>query len=293
MVLKKESIDFPLAVPVNHYLLDTGRYVIQIDAGAVPLSGKDHKPDYILLTHWHWDHTYGITGMKGLNICINKESFKLLHPSGVLDRMREIVAGVEGLEAWSSLEPQTRVFIERYQAILNSLKEDHNVFWMSDCPPIVEGIIDYFECPGHSPDHVCFLYRDALFVGDNMAPGWNVTLIDPMAYMDTLFKIMSISSWATVYPGHGDPLKRDEAAEYASRTMKSKIKRMCRVLSSIEKNSTLDMLVDKVYGEGMTGVLRYVAARSLTGYLNNLENMGVVEVDKKKYPWSVKKEITP
>lgn len=49
------------------------RYALQIDAGASPAHGEEFSrelkrlllpaPDFAVLTHWHWDHTFGLCGL--------------------------------------------------------------------------------------------------------------------------------------------------------------------------------------------------------------------------------------
>ena len=49
------------------------QYALQIDAGASPAHGEEFSrelkrlllpaPDFAVLTHWHWDHTFGLCGL--------------------------------------------------------------------------------------------------------------------------------------------------------------------------------------------------------------------------------------
>lgn len=49
------------------------QYTLQIDAGASPAHGEEFSrelkrlllpaPDFAVLTHWHWDHTFGLCGL--------------------------------------------------------------------------------------------------------------------------------------------------------------------------------------------------------------------------------------
>ncbi len=283
-----KTIDFPLTYPANHYLVETDKGFLQIDAGAKQVEDHSVNPDYLLITHWHWDHTYGIVGKKSLNICISKESFDKINPEKSLERMKEIVASVEGLQAWEFAREGAEIYTRKYVDIYRSLREDHNIIWLNECPPIVEGLVSYFKCPGHSDDHVCFIIGDKVFVGDNMAPGWNVTLNDPLKYIESMYRLLLVN-WSIAYPGHGDPLKRKEAVDYIVSTIRSKVRRMCKTLSSLEAHSDLGNIIEKVYGPEMDGALRYVAARSLIGYLTSLEEMNIISIKKDRFPWVVKK----
>ncbi|MEB3756026.1 MAG: MBL fold metallo-hydrolase [Desulfurococcales archaeon] len=282
------TIDFPLAYPANHYLVKTAKGLLQIDAGARPASNQSANPDYVLITHWHWDHTYGLVGRKDLNVCISRDSFDKMNPEKSLERMREIVASVEGPQAWKFSRESAEIYVSKYVDVFQALKEDHNIIWLEECPPINEELVSYINCPGHSDDHVCFIIGDSVFVGDNMAPGWNVTLNDPLQYIESMYRLLKVN-WNVAYPGHGDPLNRGKAVDYIVSTIRSKIRRMCKTLASLEARSDLGNVIGKVYGPEMNGPLKYVAARSLLGYLKNLEEMNIIKLVKNKYPWQVEK----
>ncbi len=278
----------PITYPVNHYVVKVGNTVYQIDAGAEPLKHDSHRPDYVLITHWHWDHTFGLTGAKDLDVCIPKKSLELLDPDKPLERVRNIILAVEGGEAWEAMKPIVEAYIGRYKPISVAIKEQNNPIPLEDCPPIIKGEVSYIECPGHSEDHVCYFIDGKAFTGDNMAPGWNITLIDPLSYISSLYKLMSVN-WSIAYPGHGEPLDRASATKYIVETISSKIKRMCKAATSIENGIRIRDLMNKIYNEDLSEVMRYVAARSLIGYLKNLETLGVVRIRRESYPWIVEK----
>lgn len=63
------------------------RFTCMIDAGSSPTHVKDaytllenHQlpyPDYTCITHWHWDHTYGINAVHGITIAHERTNEKL------------------------------------------------------------------------------------------------------------------------------------------------------------------------------------------------------------------------
>jgi ribonuclease/clavin/mitogillin len=235
-----KTIDFPLTYPANHYLVKTDKGLLQIDAGAKPLTEDSINPDYVLITHWHWDHTYGLTGKKGLNVCISRESYEKIDPQKSLTRMKEIVASVEGPNAWELAKEGAEIYSKKYVELHRSLREDHNIIWLNECPPIVNGSVSYIKCPGHSDDHVCFIIDKMVFVGDNMVPGWNVTLNNPLRYIESMYRLL-YENWSIAYPGHGEPLNRKEAVDYIISTIHSKIRRMCKTLSVLTASQNLDI----------------------------------------------------
>ncbi len=60
--------------------------------------------------------------------------------------------------------------------------------------------------PGHTSNHLCFAYGDALFTGDHVM-GWSTTVVVPpdgdmAAYMQSLDKLRSRDD-RIYYPAHG------------------------------------------------------------------------------------------
>lgn len=67
------------------------RYSLMIDAG----NSKAHAleflndlkaldlpdPDFVILTHWHWDHVYGLHALKAVSICTESTQAKLIEMS--------------------------------------------------------------------------------------------------------------------------------------------------------------------------------------------------------------------
>src|SRR3954447_21384004 len=67
--------------------------------------------------------------------------------------------------------------------------------------------------PGHTSNHLCFRYRDALLTGDQVM-GWSTTVVVPpdgdMAeYMRSLDKLRKRDD-RTYYPAHGPPIEKPQ-----------------------------------------------------------------------------------
>lgn len=68
------------------------KFSLMIDAG----NSKEHaqeflnelkkldlpSPDFVILTHWHWDHVYGLHALKTISICTESTQSKLIEMSG-------------------------------------------------------------------------------------------------------------------------------------------------------------------------------------------------------------------
>ncbi len=75
--------DWPsLAVVVGDdhtMMLDAGRSKRQVDLFLKELEANNlPKPDLCAITHWHWDHTYGLAHLEGVTSFATKETNKLL-----------------------------------------------------------------------------------------------------------------------------------------------------------------------------------------------------------------------
>ncbi|MFX0095156.1 MAG: MBL fold metallo-hydrolase [Candidatus Hodarchaeota archaeon] len=113
---------------------------------------KAFPPDYIALTHSHWDHSQGVS-------IFRKEALKEQRTITVLASEKAI----------SLLEDQS------FNKIFNPKKRFENI---KDVSPLKEGdqidleglTLDIIEVPGHSKDHIAFFdtKNKTLFVGDSI-----------------------------------------------------------------------------------------------------------------------------
>ena len=94
------------------------------------LEDKGLKPDIILITHHHWDHTDGIDDMLGWHHC------KIAGPSKEFGRI-----------------PQLDILLDEFSAFK---------FGGED--------VQIIETPGHTSGHICFYFEDSGFVlaGDTL-----------------------------------------------------------------------------------------------------------------------------
>ncbi len=286
-VVREETWDFPLGDPSNRYRVRVNGYELLIDAGARPLD-DGIRADFILVTHWHWDHTYGLSSITKGGVCMSKATLESLNPGRAWESMVRVARAV-GLGNEVEAIRLMNSFMAKYTAVENAISR-LEVYMLDECPPIRKGVVEYLSCPGHSNDHVCYLVGDHLFVGDNiLSSSSTVTLTDLTRYNESMIRILANTQWLTAYPGHGKPLSRSESLEWFLNHHKHKTRRLLQVLSWIPRDSwvTLKEVMKLVYNTG-DNIAMYVAARTLIGYINALEAMEIVEVDRSAAPWKLK-----
>lgn len=149
----------------------------------------DFEPEYVILTHEHFDHCAGI------NILERYYNFHLLATRECAEKVKNDKGN-----------------LSRYTAeIINPFEIMHPVLVVEDLQQLsLNGIeLRFIKTPGHSSGSMCIQVENNLFSGDTLLetkvpvkfPG-----SDKMCLQNSLKKLQEFcdSSWK-VYPGHGDP----------------------------------------------------------------------------------------
>ncbi|MCE4624751.1 MAG: MBL fold metallo-hydrolase [Desulfurococcales archaeon] len=281
-IVKKGRLEFPLDQPVNSYYI--GEIDTVIDAGIEPAK---EDAEYYLITHWHWDHSMGLTSLRDRKICMPRPTLEIIEHGLFEDRFRRILEA--GGVRISELE---RAFISemgrRYKRVRDSLLLN-DVLTLEECPLISKGIVRSMQCPGHSVDHVCFIIGGHVFTGDTLIPGKRTTIVDFREHRRTLLRLLSEPSWRVLHPGHGDDMSREEALLVAEHHSIERCDRVYRILSKIPRGEwvALDNVMATVYGV-RPSLRAFVALRTLTGYIKELEDLGIIEVDRTISPWRLR-----
>ena len=277
--------------PVRYYLVKTRKYTILVDAG--PWEHPDEealKADYAILTHHHWDHALGVVGLaeRGVPICASKNLREWADPSSLEKRMATVLEAL-GVRPIGEIGHATSWFKEAYTLIWETL-EKAEIYSIEDCPPVLEETLSIIECPGHSLDHLCIIIGNNIFIGDNIVAGDSVLVTDLDLYLKTLTKILSDPTWSKAYPSHGlYGLERTELASEINSTIKRKMLRLNTIIANLIQSEWIgfDSLLESVYGK-MDIIGKYIAARSLMGYIEFLERTGLIEIDKHDSPWRLR-----
>ncbi|MDP8003326.1 MAG: MBL fold metallo-hydrolase [Caldisphaera sp.] len=288
---KLESYNVPLDRPANNYIIRADNLTLSIDAGATKSSLKDFgKIDYILLTHGHWDHSYGIAGLKDKTICMGKETYAQIKKGGFKESLIRI-ADIFGYKK-DALPSDIEEIVDKTSYYYDEIQQalDYNtILTINECPPIQGNIVNYIQCPGHSDDHLCYVIGNHLFPGDNILPGGGITLLDFIKYYESMMNLLSRIDWLYVHPGHGPDINRSEAVKWLSDIILGKQKKLIQLNSMIGYDwIPVTMLLPKLY-PSLGGLLLFVATRSIMGYLGSLESMKFIEIDRNQYPWLVRR----
>ena len=146
-------------------------------------------PEFILLTHGHFDHISGVNALLEeyrVPVCIHEDDAELLS-----DGNKNASALLIGESITVNAETQTL--------------EDGDIISLGNLE------IDVVHTPGHTRGCVCYFCDDAVFTGDTIfAYDLGRTDLyggDEGRIMDSVRKLMPLLRGKTIYPGHGPARK--------------------------------------------------------------------------------------
>ncbi|HEY8434379.1 MAG TPA: MBL fold metallo-hydrolase [Sphingomicrobium sp.] len=132
--------------------------------------------------------------------------------------------------------------------------------------------------PGHTSNHLCFAYGDALFTGDHVM-GWSTTVVVPpdgdmAAYMTSLDKLRQRDD-RIYYPAHGPAVTNPQ--QYVRHLVGHRMQREKQILSLVrEKARPIPEIVANAY-PGLDPRLVTAAGGSVLAHLLDLERRALVE----------------
>ena len=134
--------------------------------------------------------------------------------------------------------------------------------------------------PGHTSNHLCFAWRDALFTGDHVM-GWSTTVVVPpdgdMAqYIASLTKLRARDD-AIYYPAHGPAVTNPQ--QYVRHLIGHRMQREKQILRLVgEGPRAIPDIVAEAY-PSLDPRLIMAAGASVLAHLLDLEARGLVERD--------------
>lgn len=131
--------------------------------------------------------------------------------------------------------------------------------------------------PGHTSNHLCFAFGDALFSGDHVM-GWSTTVVVPpdgdmAAYMQSLDKLRQRED-RIYYPAHGPAVENPR--QYVRHLMGHRMQREKQILRLVsERARAIPDIVANAY-PGLDPRLVVAAGGSVLAHLIDLERRGLV-----------------
>ena len=132
--------------------------------------------------------------------------------------------------------------------------------------------------PGHTSNHLCYSYGDALFTGDHVM-GWSTTVVVPpdgdmAAYMASLDKLRQRDD-RIYYPAHGPAVTNP--GQYVRHLMGHRMQREKQILKLVgERPRDIPDIVANAY-PGLDPRLATAAGGSVYAHLLDLQKRGLVE----------------
>ncbi len=131
--------------------------------------------------------------------------------------------------------------------------------------------------PGHTSNHLCFAWGDALFTGDHVM-GWSTTVVVPpdgdmAAYMHSLDKLRQRGD-RIYFPAHGPPVTKPQ--QYVRHLVGHRMQRERQILNLVrDRPREIPDIVANAY-PGLDPRLTVAAGGSVYAHLLDLERRGVV-----------------
>jgi glyoxylase-like metal-dependent hydrolase (beta-lactamase superfamily II) len=138
--------------------------------------------------------------------------------------------------------------------------------------------------PGHTSNHLCFAYGDALFSGDHVM-GWSTTVVVPpdgdmAAYMQSLEKLRHRQE-RVYYPAHGEPVTNPH--QYLRHLIGHRMQREKQILRLVdERPLEIPEIVAGAY-PGLDPRLVGAAGGSVLAHLLDLQRRGLVEQQEDRW----------
>jgi len=198
-------------VPSNTYVLfdkNINNSCVIIDPGTKEctelfklLSKYDLSPSYILLTHEHFDHIWGVNTIKerynSKVICSKKCAEKIGIPQNY------------------------------YNLLYFGSKEDYSINMVDafvedlHCGLVINTLkFNFVFTPGHSSSSICISINNILFTGDTIMKGYKPLILkrhegSKSEYKESVLKVFNDFQPDTIiYPGHGDKFLLKEVEQY-------------------------------------------------------------------------------
>ncbi len=188
----------------TYFCFDENGACVVIDPGmdgegiAAKLAEKGLTPDYIFLTHGHFDHSQGVRALKaatGAKVVIHRDDAIMLTDPG----------------------KNSAAFY--YRGDLSAFPTSEADILVEEGDVITAGSMEFkvLHTPGHTPGSVCFLSENTLFCGDTAFAysygRYDLWGGDREALSASLERVSLLESDLKLCPGHGNSVTLSKIRE--------------------------------------------------------------------------------
>jgi glyoxylase-like metal-dependent hydrolase (beta-lactamase superfamily II) len=285
-----------LGEPANLAFVEVGDLLLVVDAGANPsaqwireaASWKGHI--LVLLTHHHWDHTYGAVGLPRLRsdavFASSREVVQAIEDPGIVEEFALSLVKAVGTDVLRGFaEAYRSTFLSMYIEVSRTLSGRLKGVEEIALPHSVRVV----ECPGHSNGHLCYIASGVLFAGDVLLGRNTPVTLNAEVYVHTLLRLSELE-WEVAVPGHGPVLERSACLVRMAEAARRKASRLRTLVDTLaeRREAKFPELLEALYGPLSWAPDTYTRSYNLLGYLAPLEERGAVEVLRGSSPWRVK-----
>lgn len=159
------------------------------------LEKNNLNPIYIILTHQHFDHIWGVNDLRNRFLDIKVISNKICS------------------EMITNSKDNCSLFYDQIGFKVSTA--DIITEQMNDCLKYEEYTIKFYNTPGHSSGSICFIIGNNIFTGDTLIYNEKtITKLPTGSKEDLLQTNLVLNSLKglnlTVYPGHGEIFELDK-----------------------------------------------------------------------------------
>ncbi len=185
------------------------------------LTDNGHSlPDYVVVTHWHWDHTFGLHACAGKTVACEKTNQKLhelSHWQWTDDAMKQRLASGEEIDF---ADEHIRVEYPDVQKIRVTATD---IAFRGEMCFDLGGIrCRVFELPSpHSEDAVAVHVPEAavVFVGDALSPDFYLNKRYDPKKLREMTDHLSALDFDICVTGHSEPFGKQAAMDYLSKVL--------------------------------------------------------------------------
>lgn len=179
-------------------------------------------PDYTVITHWHWDHTFGMHACTGKTIACENTNRKLKQLSQwewTDQAMKQRLASGEDIEF---ADHHIRIEYPDLQKIKVSLAD---IIFRGSMSFSLGGLeCRAIEMPSPHSDDAVIIHipeTDVVFIGDALSPDFYQNNSYDKERLNQMYEQLSTLDYSTCMTGHSEPLNKQEILDEIHDTLQA------------------------------------------------------------------------